>query len=213
MFFLHFDNICFAFEWWFFSQLRLRLREMVLKSTTKEKVQVLLDNGSAWTVSFFWGFSSRFQHLLCKNFDKHIFFRLGFVERSPECLVPGDVIVIPKHGCLMPCDAALIEGNCIINEGVLTGELSKYMPKCIIPDVDFVFIGRLKYFFAGESAPVTKVPLNGQDTEIFSTEEHKRHILFHGTTVIQTRFYEGARVLAVVCETGRRFYSDFSGVF
>lgn len=40
-------------------------------------------------------------------------------------LVPGDVIVIPPNGCLMPCDAVLIAGNCIVNESMLTGMFSK----------------------------------------------------------------------------------------
>ncbi|XP_055335607.1 polyamine-transporting ATPase 13A2-like [Paramacrobiotus metropolitanus] len=125
---------------------RYRLREMVLKSSTKQKFMVLRMDGE-------------------------------FAERDPDLLVPGDVIAIPQHGCTVPCDAILIAGNCIVNEGVLTGE----------------------------SAPVTKVALNSQDAEVFSFEEHKRHVLFHGTSVIQTRYYEGARALAVVCQTG--FYT------
>lgn len=36
-------------------------------------------------------------------------------------LVPGDVIVIPAHGCVMHCDAVLLVGNCIVNESMLTG--------------------------------------------------------------------------------------------
>lgn len=36
-------------------------------------------------------------------------------------LVPGDVIVIPANGMIMPCDAALVQGTCIVNESMLTG--------------------------------------------------------------------------------------------
>ena len=43
-------------------------------------------------------------------------------EISSEELVPGDVIVIPHHGTMMHCDAALISGNCIVNESMLTGK-------------------------------------------------------------------------------------------
>ncbi|XP_064610270.1 polyamine-transporting ATPase 13A3-like [Liolophura sinensis] len=90
-------------------------------------------------------------------------------------LVPGDVIAIPSHGCLMPCDAVLTQGNCIVNESMLTGE----------------------------SVPVTKTPLTHQeDTETYSPDEHKRHTLFAGTQVIQTRYYGQAKVLAVVIRTG-----------
>jgi P-type E1-E2 ATPase len=43
------------------------------------------------------------------------------VKIGSEELVPGDVIVIPPNGLLMPCDAALISGTCIVNESMLTG--------------------------------------------------------------------------------------------
>ncbi|XP_035764116.1 probable cation-transporting ATPase 13A3 [Neolamprologus brichardi] len=35
-------------------------------------------------------------------------------------LVPGDVIVIPSNGTIMPCDAVLVSGTCIVNESMLT---------------------------------------------------------------------------------------------
>ncbi|XP_051966809.1 polyamine-transporting ATPase 13A3-like isoform X1 [Xyrauchen texanus] len=97
-------------------------------------------------------------------------------------LVPGDVIVIPSNGTIMPCDAVLICGTCIVNESMLTGE----------------------------SVPVTKTDLpnpeqdkrGGDGDSIYSTEEHKRHTLFCGTNVIQTRYYTGELVKAVVVRTG-----------
>ncbi|XP_032223526.1 polyamine-transporting ATPase 13A3 [Nematostella vectensis] len=101
-------------------------------------------------------------------------------------LVPGDVIVIPAQGATMHCDAALISGNCIVNESMLTGE----------------------------SVPVTKTPLPSHTSsknpdeshefkdEIYSLVGHKRHTLFNGTKVIQTRYYGHAKVLAVVICTG-----------
>uniref|UniRef100_A0A3B3XIL2 Polyamine-transporting ATPase 13A3 n=1 Tax=Poecilia mexicana TaxID=48701 RepID=A0A3B3XIL2_9TELE len=96
-------------------------------------------------------------------------------------LVPGDVVVIPSNGTIMPCDAVLISGTCIVNESMLTGE----------------------------SVPVTKTnlpnPLPGEregEDCAYNTEEHKRHTLFCGTNVIQTRFYTGELVKAVVVRTG-----------
>uniref|UniRef100_A0A673YJJ7 Polyamine-transporting ATPase 13A3 n=1 Tax=Salmo trutta TaxID=8032 RepID=A0A673YJJ7_SALTR len=95
-------------------------------------------------------------------------------------LVPGDVMVIPSNGTIMPCDAVLVSGTCIVNESMLTGE----------------------------SVPVTKtnLPNPGEgDKEgdvAYSMEEHKRHTLFCGTHVIQTRFYSGELVKAVVVRTG-----------
>ena len=38
-----------------------------------------------------------------------------------ETLVPGDVLVIPRRGMMVPCDAALLTGNVIVNEAMLTG--------------------------------------------------------------------------------------------
>ncbi|CAK9833512.1 Polyamine-transporting ATPase 13A3 [Anthophora retusa] len=91
-----------------------------------------------------------------------------------EKLVPGDILVIPSHGCLMPCDAVLLTGNCILNESMLTGE----------------------------SVPITKTPIPSSNEMIYDTKEHARHTLFCGTKVIQTRYYGSEKVLAVVVRTG-----------
>lgn len=91
-------------------------------------------------------------------------------------LVPGDVLVLPPDGCVMPCDAMLLTGTCIVNESMLTGE----------------------------SVPVMKGP-PCPSLEIYSTETHKRHTLFSGTHIIQTRFYGNNQVLAKVVRTG--FYT------
>lgn len=96
------------------------------------------------------------------------------VEEVPSsCLVPGDVICVPTSGCLMSCDAVLTAGNCLVNESLLTGE----------------------------SAPVLKSPLL-PSTEEFSAEHHRRHVLFSGTQVLQTRYYGNSRVTALVVRTG-----------
>ncbi|XP_043280695.1 polyamine-transporting ATPase 13A3 isoform X2 [Venturia canescens] len=93
---------------------------------------------------------------------------------AAELLVPGDILVIPPHGCLMPCDAVLLTGNCILNESMLTGE----------------------------SVPVTKTPIPSSNETIYDTKEHARHTLFCGTKIIQTRYFGGEKVLAVVVRTG-----------
>lgn len=69
----------------------------------------------------------------------------------------------------------------------------------------------------GESVPVTKtnLPNPGQVAKgsagdsTYSIEEHKRHTLFCGTTVIQTRFYAGEPVKAVVVRTGNTLGGAF----
>ncbi|KAJ1522586.1 hypothetical protein ONE63_001769 [Megalurothrips usitatus] len=97
-----------------------------------------------------------------------------FADVSTTELVPGDVIVIPQHGCTLHCDAVLLNGHCIVNESMLTGE----------------------------SVPVTKTPLGRVAGVAYDIKEDARHTLFGGTTVIQTRFYGEHRVLAVVVRTG-----------
>lgn len=84
---------------------------------------------------------------------------------DPINLVPDDIIVIPPTGCTMPCDAVLLSGKCIVNESMLTGE----------------------------SIPVTKTPPH-HSPDVYDVELHKRHTLFAGTNVMQTRFYEGDKV-------------------
>ena len=85
---------------------------------------------------------------------------------AAELLVPGDILVIPAHGCIMPCDAVLLTGNCIINESMLTGE----------------------------SVPVTKTPIPSSNDVTYDIKEHARHTLFCGTKIIQTRYFGGEKV-------------------
>ncbi|KAF8560477.1 hypothetical protein P879_07776 [Paragonimus westermani] len=93
-------------------------------------------------------------------------------------LVPGDLIEIPRKGCMMHCDAFVLTGNCIVNESTLTGE----------------------------SVPVTKTPLPDRQRrdDAFNIRSLARHVLFDGTSVIQTRNYANERVMAVVVRTGFR---------
>ncbi|CAG2057571.1 unnamed protein product, partial [Timema podura] len=91
-----------------------------------------------------------------------------------EHLVPGDILMIPRHGCVMHCDAVLLTGNCIVNESMLTGE----------------------------SVPVTKTPLPNSPDILYDSKEHARHTLFCGTQVLQTRYFGNEWVLAIVIRTG-----------
>lgn len=92
-------------------------------------------------------------------------------------LVPGDCILIPPEGLLLPCDAALLAGECMVNESMLTGE----------------------------SVPEMKTPLpdgpNAADT-VYSSDAHRRHTLFCGTQIIQAKSYVDSDVVAVVLKTG-----------
>ncbi|XP_054435653.1 polyamine-transporting ATPase 13A2 isoform X4 [Pteronotus mesoamericanus] len=88
-------------------------------------------------------------------------------------LVPGDCLVLPEEGGMMPCDAALVAGECMVNESALTGE----------------------------SVPVLKTALPAGPAP-YCPETHRRHTLFCGTLVLQGRAIVGPHVLAVVTRTG-----------
>ncbi|KAJ8395144.1 hypothetical protein AAFF_G00036000 [Aldrovandia affinis] len=90
-------------------------------------------------------------------------------------LVPGDCILIPEEGLLLPCDAALLAGECMVNESMLTGE----------------------------SIPVMKTPVPAGGAR-YCPDSQRRHTLFCGTQVIQakSRQQAGAGALAVVTRTG-----------
>ncbi|KAJ1355301.1 hypothetical protein KIN20_012642 [Parelaphostrongylus tenuis] len=104
---------------------------------------------------------------------------------NSEELVPGDIFVVPSNGAVIQCDALLMTGTAIVNDSMLTGE----------------------------SVPVTKVALTPQhdDDEEYSRlsmEKHSKHIIFCGAHILQTRFYHGREVKAIVLRTA---YSTLKG--
>ena len=52
---------------------------------------------------------------------------LEYEEIPSDLLVPGDVIEVPRQGCIMQCDAVLTTGKCIVDESMLTGRPSVTM--------------------------------------------------------------------------------------
>ncbi|XP_041030347.1 probable cation-transporting ATPase 13A4 isoform X1 [Carcharodon carcharias] len=102
----------------------------------------------------------------------------GAYEKVPSSeLAPGDVFLVMGNKQILSCDAVLIHGGCIVNESMLTGE----------------------------SIPVTKTPLPSIAIPCCwkgSTEDYKRHILFCGTQVIQSKATGQGEVKAVVYRTG-----------
>lgn len=96
-------------------------------------------------------------------------------EVSSLELVPGDVIEIPDN-TILPCDLILLNGSCIVNESMLTGE----------------------------SVPILKVPLPYNSLKFDAVEEHKNALLFSGTLCIETRYYQKEKfpVLGLVYRTG-----------
>lgn len=61
-----------------------------------------------------------------------MFMPIAVYENIPsEHVVPGDVLVVPRNGCVMQCDAVLTAGNCIVNESMLTGRMPKTSAFCL----------------------------------------------------------------------------------
>ncbi|XP_045358532.1 probable cation-transporting ATPase 13A4 isoform X2 [Leopardus geoffroyi] len=104
--------------------------------------------------------------------------RAGVQELESRFLVPGDLLILTGNKVQMPCDAILIDGSCVVDEGMLTGE----------------------------SIPVTKTPLPKMESSMpwktQSEADYKRHVLFCGTEVIQAKGACSGTVRAVVLQTG-----------
>ncbi|CAK7298641.1 Probable cation-transporting ATPase 13A4 [Vulpes lagopus] len=104
--------------------------------------------------------------------------KAGVQELESRFLVPGDLLVLTGNKLQMPCDAILIDGSCVVDEGMLTGE----------------------------SIPVTKTPLpkleSSEPWKTQSEADYKRHVLFCGTEVIQAKGGCSGTVRAVVLQTG-----------
>ncbi|KAG8444429.1 hypothetical protein GDO86_009566, partial [Hymenochirus boettgeri] len=103
----------------------------------------------------------------------------GVMEEIPSrYLVPGDVIILTRADAYLPCDAILISGGCVTDEGMLTGE----------------------------SVPVTKTPLPFVDNDvpwkIHTGENYIGHVLYCGTKVIRIKPATDGLVKAVVLQTG-----------
>eukprot|EP00002_Diphylleia_rotans_P033447 TRINITY_DN7112_c0_g1_i1.p1 TRINITY_DN7112_c0_g1~~TRINITY_DN7112_c0_g1_i1.p1 ORF type:complete len:1215 (-),score=179.41 TRINITY_DN7112_c0_g1_i1:162-3806(-) len=96
---------------------------------------------------------------------------------SSGSLVPGDIIEL-QNNMKVPCDLILMNGECIMNESSLTGE----------------------------SIPVLKSSLpfveNEVNPKLYNFEEDTKYTLYAGTIVIQTRYYVGSPVKALVIKSG-----------
>ncbi|NWH31177.1 AT134 ATPase, partial [Chloropsis hardwickii] len=102
----------------------------------------------------------------------------GLQELESHHLVPGDMLILKEGKTLLPCDAILVSGQCTVNESMLTGE----------------------------SIPVTKIHLPQADNfkpwRVYCAEDYRKHVLFCGTEVIQTKADDRGVVKAVVLRTG-----------
>lgn len=98
---------------------------------------------------------SRPEMVTVKCRDREMFYDCNI---APSELAPTDLVVI-DNGLVLPCDLLLVQGSCIVNECMLTGE----------------------------SVPVNKIAVDATDQALFDEGRCKRSILYAGTEVIQAK--------------------------
>lgn len=105
--------------------------------------------------------------------------RNGFwTQIDSNDLVPGDVFEVDPSLSIIPCDALLINGECVVNESMLTGE----------------------------SVPVSKI-LATRDTVSYLSENFTHPVLaksflYNGTKLLKMKSSNDEPVLAMVLKTG-----------
>lgn len=105
--------------------------------------------------------------------------RNGFWNKiDSEELVPGDVFEVDPSLTYLPCDALLINGECVVNESMLTGE----------------------------SVPVTKSVATGETVqylvESFTHAVLARSYLYSGTKLLKTKSSNDEPALGMALRTG-----------
>lgn len=101
-----------------------------------------------------------------------------FDEINSNDIVPGDTILVPE-GSRMPCDAILLNGECVVNEAMLTGESIPAI-KTALPRLDREQVG---------------------DFSIENKDQCK-YFLFSGTEIVQIRRPGQIGAIALVTRTG-----------
>lgn len=99
-------------------------------------------------------------------------------------LQPGDIVQVPPQ-FVLPCDLLLVNGQCVVNESMLTGE----------------------------SVPVIKSPLlEFTDNMVHGDALSRldaRHVLFGGTKVVELRVAQDQQALGCVMSTGYQTSKGF----
>ncbi|KAJ2758469.1 hypothetical protein H4S06_002684 [Coemansia sp. BCRC 34490] len=96
-----------------------------------------------------------------------------WLQVASECLVPGDIIDLGSSKLsTLPCDAVVLEGDCIVNESMLTGES--------VPEFKYPLEKRSEFFSKIDMAACTFKPFIS------------RHMVFAGTRLVRVRRTESA---------------------
>lgn len=76
---------------------------------------------------------SEFQSMGIKPYDVYVYRDAQWVQISTTQLLPGDVVSVTRTSddSAIPCDMLLIDGSCIVNEAMLSGELTPLLKESI----------------------------------------------------------------------------------
>eukprot|EP00921_Rhytidocystis_pertsovi_P007149 GHVQ01012031.1.p1 GENE.GHVQ01012031.1~~GHVQ01012031.1.p1 ORF type:complete len:1750 (+),score=231.79 GHVQ01012031.1:911-6160(+) len=149
----------FMFNYWLIGSLVLSMTvgsgavKVIVRRASQKKIQKM----------------AKFRTGVCVNRDNQ------WVEVSSEQLVPGDVARI-QPGAHVPCDMALVEGRCVVDESSLTGE----------------------------PTPVPKIPVNRYNTPYKKTGESMKYSILGGTYVESVSPGPSHETLGIVVDTGPR---------
>eukprot|EP00921_Rhytidocystis_pertsovi_P007168 GHVQ01012052.1.p1 GENE.GHVQ01012052.1~~GHVQ01012052.1.p1 ORF type:complete len:1089 (+),score=154.81 GHVQ01012052.1:1725-4991(+) len=149
----------FMFNYWLIGSLVLSMTvgsgavKVIVRRASQKKIQKM----------------AKFRTGVCVNRDNQ------WVEVSSEQLVPGDVARI-QPGAHVPCDMALVEGRCVVDESSLTGE----------------------------PTPVPKIPVNRYNTPYKKTGESMKYSILGGTYVESVSPGISHETLGIVIDTGPR---------
>jgi hypothetical protein len=115
---------------------------------------------------------------------------------SSADLVPGDIIVVPPQ-FLLPCDLLLINGQCVLNESMLTGNANSVKSPLLNQSL-----------FLGESVPVLKTAITNIDN-INMEKVDPRHVLFGGTKIVELRVNQSQQGMKFIAKEESSAYTDF----
>ena len=129
------------------------------------------------------------------------------IEKSSKELVPGDVLLLPTSGgCMMECYAVLIEGTCVVNESMLTGESIPITKVC---NINTSLIEK-KNDCMGNFSYSHQISVSDENAP-FKYDLQRQHVVFSGTEILQGKAQTGDYCKSVVIRTGnfRQIVNNF----
>lgn len=105
-----------------------------------------------------------------KNLAQLCFLTLsaGVQELESRFLVPGDLLILMGSKVHMPCDAILIDGSCVVNEGMLTGTVlwPHVQPLLALPGFSWVIMAEHAAAMGPSYSQISLIVLHWTDLRV-----------------------------------------------